>query len=179
MSSPTGPQFSPTDPTELRRCASVGRGSPRAAGGTTGQRVHAASAGVRAIQHPVPVAFPLLAPDKRAGAGHAHLGGEIRLLHSHRDPDGRSGLQRFTPLVHRAPGVSSPPAVAHGFSRDAPGQEVAPQWAGCVSKRLRNAGIMAVSWESTEMTGTMTFRMESCAARHAGVSGSEPREENR
>jgi len=38
---------------------------------------------------------------------------------------------------------------------------------------------MAVSWEFTEMTGTMISLMESRAARHAGVSGSEPREENR
>jgi hypothetical protein len=39
--------------------------------------------------------------------------------------------------------------------------------------------MMAGSWEFTEMTGTMTSRMESCTARHTGFSGSEPREENR
>jgi len=68
--------------------------------------------------------------------------------------------------------------VTHGFFRDAPGQEVAPQRVGCVSMRLRNDASMPDPWESTEVIDAMASRMESWVAGHAGFLGSEPAEEN-
>jgi hypothetical protein len=58
--------------------------STHTATSATGQRVDSATARIRAIEHPVPVPFPLLAPHKRTGTRHTHFRGEIRLLHPHR-----------------------------------------------------------------------------------------------
>ena len=75
------------------RPAPLTRPAPNGASSPASRRSpppHAAAA-VRAIEHVVPVARPLLAPRERTAAGGAGLGGQMRLLVRHARPTPRRG----------------------------------------------------------------------------------------
>ncbi len=84
----------------------------------------------------------------------------------------------MTPFDQRASGVVSTSAVARGYSRDAPGQAVAPGWAGCISVGLGKVLIMGWPRELTKTRRAMALRREPWVAGRAGFTGAEPREEN-
>lgn len=67
--------------------------------GSFGERVDAASAGVGAVEDPIPIALPFLSPGEGSGAGSADLGGEIRLLHREGSGSGEHRLRRVSVRV--------------------------------------------------------------------------------